>query len=351
MVWTASTYERRLLAAPNEPSARKARRALGRVLGHGAGAGWRLRVARAAAVGNAIVLIALAAATWPWLSASLPAGSIPGSALGVGLIASLLVSCVAAGLLATAPAFSMSPPSAATSTGESVSADSRPSSEDVRSGARLDDLVDRMRHDLRTPLNAVIGFSDIMQQELLGPLGTDRYQGYAGHIRESGLAVLKAAEDTLALTRLLAELASRSEKVELDVDPLVRRCIADIEGDARSRDVVIVYEGCRATTLGDQPVLEQAITSLLSAGLARARSNSILQLRSGLHGGRICLTMAAELPPITPSGNGGHGDVMSHSPFEIATGLISLQGGSLEMVDGQGRVSVVRVSLLPAANR
>ncbi len=57
-------------------------------------------------------------------------------------------------------------------------------------------------HDLRTPLNAVIGFSEAMQRELFGPLGHDRYKDYAVHIRESGEQLLKAAEAMIAQTRV-----------------------------------------------------------------------------------------------------------------------------------------------------
>jgi signal transduction histidine kinase len=65
-------------------------------------------------------------------------------------------------------------------------------------------LLARVSHDLRTPLNAVMGFSDLMQQEAFGPLGDSRYQSYARHIHASSAELLKAAEDTLAMTSLVA---------------------------------------------------------------------------------------------------------------------------------------------------
>jgi signal transduction histidine kinase len=67
------------------------------------------------------------------------------------------------------------------------------------------ELMARLSHDLRTPLNAIIGFSEILECELLGPVGSERYQGYATHIRESGLNLLAAVETALALTQRLAE--------------------------------------------------------------------------------------------------------------------------------------------------
>ena len=66
----------------------------------------------------------------------------------------------------------------------------------------------RVSHELRTPLNAVIGFSDVMDSELLGPVGHPRYREYARHIRDSGRELLKSAEDTLAITALLANPGS-----------------------------------------------------------------------------------------------------------------------------------------------
>src|SRR5262249_11865110 len=42
-----------------------------------------------------------------------------------------------------------------------------------------------MSHELKTPLNAVIGFSDLMRQELFGPINEPRYQAYVTDIHEN----------------------------------------------------------------------------------------------------------------------------------------------------------------------
>ena len=67
----------------------------------------------------------------------------------------------------------------------------------------------RVSHDLRTPLNAVMGFSEMMALELFGPLGDERYQDYVHHIRDSAAELLKSAEDTMALTALMATPSRR----------------------------------------------------------------------------------------------------------------------------------------------
>lgn len=66
-------------------------------------------------------------------------------------------------------------------------------------------VVASMSHELRTPLNAIIGFSEIMQQQLYGPLGSERYESYARHIRDSGEQLLVAIEGSLVTAAELAE--------------------------------------------------------------------------------------------------------------------------------------------------
>src|SRR6202012_2620773 len=43
-----------------------------------------------------------------------------------------------------------------------------------------------MSHELKTPLNAVLGFSEIIRDQLLGPVGRPVYRDYAGDIHASG---------------------------------------------------------------------------------------------------------------------------------------------------------------------
>src|SRR4029453_4902789 len=95
--------------------------------------------------------------------------------------------------------------------------------------------VARCRPGLRVPLNAVIGFSDVMDAELFGPVGHPRYREYARHIRDCGRELLKSAEDTLAIPSLLDRrqggVAPRVELAALAADAW--RFFAEVTG-ARS---------------------------------------------------------------------------------------------------------------------
>src|SRR3546814_2631436 len=59
-----------------------------------------------------------------------------------------------------------------------------------------------MSHELRTPLNAIIGFSEIIQSQIFGPVGSDRYLAYAKDIRDSGKHLLEIINDILDLAKI-----------------------------------------------------------------------------------------------------------------------------------------------------
>ena len=61
-----------------------------------------------------------------------------------------------------------------------------------------------MSHEPRTPLNAVIRFAGILEQQKLGPLGNDKYHEYAKDIEGSGQHLLHLINDILDLSKIEA---------------------------------------------------------------------------------------------------------------------------------------------------
>ncbi len=62
-----------------------------------------------------------------------------------------------------------------------------------------DASLSRIGHDLRTALNAIMGFSEIMTAKLHGPLGHPKYDEYVSHVRVSGQALLAVSDEVLAI--------------------------------------------------------------------------------------------------------------------------------------------------------
>lgn len=68
-------------------------------------------------------------------------------------------------------------------------------------------LLANMNHDLRTPLNAVIGFAQIIESEIFGKINP-QYIEYARHIQDSGYDLLEKIED------LIGKSAEAGKKAE-----------------------------------------------------------------------------------------------------------------------------------------
>lgn len=69
-----------------------------------------------------------------------------------------------------------------------------------------------MSHELKTPLNAVIGFSDLMRQELFGPIENERYRSYVGDVHENGLRLLAMIDSILDFSRIEGGLLDLDER-------------------------------------------------------------------------------------------------------------------------------------------
>ncbi|MCD7059520.1 sensor histidine kinase [Pelagibacterium xiamenense] len=73
-----------------------------------------------------------------------------------------------------------------------------------------------LSHDIRTPLNHIIGFADLMRLEAFGPLGDDNYRTYLGDIKTSGEKLL----ERFAAILEFAELESGCKALECEPLPL-----------------------------------------------------------------------------------------------------------------------------------
>jgi PAS domain S-box-containing protein len=100
------------------------------------------------------------------------------------------------------------------------------------------DILSRISHEVRMPLNAIIGFADVMIEERFGPLGNERYVEYMKDIRASGQHVMTIIDDLLDLSRI------ETGKMELsfanqDLNSLVEQCVAVMQPQANRERIII----------------------------------------------------------------------------------------------------------------
>ncbi len=89
-------------------------------------------------------------------------------------------------------------------------------------------LLANMSHEFKTPLNAIIGFADMLVQEMHGSLGDDRYRDYAATIVTSGQRLLSLLADLLELARA-QDSGMTLEEDECDPIQLARHALERVQ--------------------------------------------------------------------------------------------------------------------------
>jgi PAS domain S-box-containing protein len=103
--------------------------------------------------------------------------------------------------------------------------------------ARVDALA-RVSHEVRTPLNAIIGFADMMIEQRFGALGNERYVEYMKDIRASGERVIAIINDQLDLSRIeIGKLDLNFASQNLN--ELVEQCVAAMQPQANRERIII----------------------------------------------------------------------------------------------------------------
>lgn len=123
-----------------------------------------------------------------------------------------------------------------------------------------------MSHELRTPLNAIIGFSEIMESQILGPLGNDKYQEYAKDIHESGAHLLDLIGDILDMSKIEAG-KYELDLSEVNLDNVIQRAAAMVRSRANQSDILLSIENIVRKDLkiiADRRAMVQIFLNILS---------------------------------------------------------------------------------------
>ncbi len=134
-----------------------------------------------------------------------------------------------------------------------------------RASRAKSEFLAKMSHELRTPLNAIIGFSQIIAGQLLGPVGTARYAGYAADIERSGQHLLQIISEILDLTKIETGKFVLHEH-DVDLLPLVQETIDLMRPLAENRGLSVTFEANRRDIRmrGDDLRIKQILLNVLS---------------------------------------------------------------------------------------
>jgi PAS domain S-box-containing protein len=214
-----------------------------------------------------------------------------------------------------------------------------------------------MSHELKMPLNAVIGFSDLMIQKIFGPITEPRYAGYVEDIHRNGIKLLEMINDILDLTRV------EGGQLEIDDDRVsLAQVIPEASRQAASQAVKPPALALRIAEnlpplLADKKRVRQILVHILSNAVkfTPASGSVSVEAARAADGGIVVV--------VADNGIGMSPDRITHAlePFKqldtslarrfegaglglpLANALVKLHGGWLTIQSAQGRGTIVTV--------
>jgi signal transduction histidine kinase len=221
-------------------------------------------------------------------------------------------------------------------------------------------FVANMSHELRTPLIAVMGFAELLDGDLVGPLN-GRQRDYLREIRMAATRLLTIINDVLEMAKLEAGQL-RLEREVVAIRPLVENSIAKASPTLLGKrlDIRTAFDDGAEFVVGDPLRLEQAVTHLVANAVRfTAHGGTVRVTASRMSDGEVHISvsdtgvgigseqrervfdMFAQGPPADhdhlPTGTG--------IGLALARGLVELHGGHIWLTSRAGHGSTFTITL------
>jgi signal transduction histidine kinase len=123
-----------------------------------------------------------------------------------------------------------------------------------------------MSHELRTPLHTIIGFSELLTEELEGPLN-EKQKRFLGHILQDSRHLLELINDILDLSKIEAGRLEL-QKEQIDFAGCLEDVIATMTQQASAKNIKVeVRNQFRGSLHADRLRVKEILYNLLSNAL------------------------------------------------------------------------------------
>jgi|GEM_PF-2578763 len=221
------------------------------------------------------------------------------------------------------------------------------------------EFLANMSHELRTPLNSVIGFSEMLNLEMLGPL-PDQYKEYSSLIVSSGRHLLETINQILDMSKIDAgEMELHLQKIHMN--DLINAVLLMMKTAALKKNIKIINNTHDTHMMLVDPLrVKQALFNVVGNSLKFTQEGSItIENDCGPHGHTIVIQdtgigmnkdeIALALKPF------GQVDNQAYPRQTTGTGLglsltkriMELHGGRLDIKSTPGVGTEMRLTFPP----
>ena len=215
-------------------------------------------------------------------------------------------------------------------------------------------------HDLKTPLNAIIGYADMMRHGVRGPL-PEAYQDYPGIIHDSGQELLLMVEDMLDLARADAD-RQRLEPEPVDLAASAQSVIRQLDNQAERAGVKLRLKAAgEIWAQADARAVRQIWQNLVSNAIKYSDQGGTVVLDAETAGNAVILSVADRgagmseedvrnaLEPFAQGGN-ARGIKGTGLGLAVVKRFAELHGGQVDIQSRPGKGTRVAVTLPRASD-
>ena len=160
-----------------------------------------------------------------------------------------------------------------------------------------------MSHEFRTPLNAIMGFSEIIRNKVLGDGVSSAYTAYADHIHRSGEHLLNIVNDILDMAKIESGVQPLHQD-EVDLRQAVAAAASFVQGLATQRGLRISIEAAPQlpAVSGDERFIRQVLINLLSNAIKFSPPDGEIAVRASYRAGQgLDISVRDNGPGIEPA--------------------------------------------------
>jgi PAS domain S-box-containing protein len=214
-----------------------------------------------------------------------------------------------------------------------------------------------MSHELRTPLHTIIGFSELLGEQLEGPL-TDKQQRFVGHILQDARHLLELINEVLDISKIESGRLELKQET-FDFGQCVEEVMAGIRHHAASRNITLENQNNFHESLyADRLRLKEILYNLLNNAVKFTPEGGRVWIEAGREGDTLHISVCdtgigipeKEQPSIFEkfyqvgdiSGGVREGTGLG---LPITKHLVELHGGAISVASQPGKGSSFRLVL------
>lgn len=139
----------------------------------------------------------------------------------------------------------------------------------LEAAASRQDFTASISHELKTPLTAISGYAELIENHMIGP---EQEEHIAQQIRQNADRLLSLINDTIKLSELDYSEMERSFE-PIDLYEVARECCEELQVNAKQKNVRLSFSGNSCEINADRELIKELIENLVQNAIRYNKEN------------------------------------------------------------------------------